>query len=87
MNLTMLPFEDEDFEIAAAIAKSKGRADENCIYTTTSEIIGMQWLSRFNRDNIVFSVIKTKELGFLVIQDLIDLNIESDMRRQFPNSI
>lgn len=87
MNLTMLPFEDKDFEIAAVIAKHGGRPDQNCAYTSTSSIIGIEWFARWDGDTNKFCVIKTEELGFLAIRDLDDMGIREKIKGKFPNSI
>lgn len=85
MQLTTLDFTDKDFDAAAAIAKANGRDDENCTYTTTSSIIGLHYLCRFDGDSKVFSIVKTKELGFLVIKDLEDMGIRDDMESRFEH--
>ena len=85
MNLTMLPFEECDNDAAEAIAKANGRDDDNCAYTSTSAIIGLEYFRRWQGDTKTFCIIKTKELGFLVIKDLEDMNIRDDMQARFPH--
>ena len=84
MKLTMLPFGDRDFKVAKEIAALRNRRDDNRVYTSTSTIIGLEYLSRFNGDTNKFTIIKTEELGFLVIQDLEDLGARDEMEMKFP---
>jgi hypothetical protein len=72
-SITQESFNDKDFAIAQEIGRRLGRA--NGVYTSTSDMIGMQFDKRFNGDTGFF-VIKTKEFGFLVVYDLVDLNME-----------
>ena len=71
--LTLLEFTPKDFHFARCMAARAGRTDENFVYTSTSAINGVEYLSRDNEDKNKFAIIKTKELGFLLIKDLADL--------------
>ncbi len=75
--LTQLEFEDSDFEQAEKIAAKLGY--KQTAYTSTSALWGLFCLS----ENPEYSkgphtggcIVKTKELGFLFVQDTEDLHL------------
>jgi hypothetical protein len=71
--ITQKTFDNRDFLTARLIAARLGRNDNNCVYTSTSNLIGLQYLKRNNEDKQFF-IIKTVELGFMVVSDLEDIN-------------
>ena len=76
--ITQLEFSEPDFEHAEKIAKRLGYTQT--AYTSTSALWGLFCL----RDRVIQTagcIIKTKELGFLFVQDLEDLNLV-----QYPRS-
>ena len=72
-NLTQLPFTDNDYNTAEKIAARLGRKD-NFAYTSHSDLIGFTCPRRFAADKEL-SIIKTKELGFLIVQTLEDAGL------------
>lgn len=70
--LTMLEFEEKDFETAEKIAKRLGFTQT--AYTSTSALWGLFCLpDRASQKS--GCVIKTKELGFMFVQDTEDLHM------------
>lgn len=76
--LTQLDFEEEDFEIAERMAKALGYTQT--AYTSTSALWGLYCLPD-NARQCSGCVIKTKELGFLFVQDLEDVHLDKEGRR------
>lgn len=83
--LTQVEFEPEDFEIAQRVAAHFGY--EQTAYTTTSALWGLFCINenpatwRGNRAALQpRCIIKTKELGLLVVQSLEDLRLDDDGR-------
>lgn len=78
--ISQLEFEEEDFPEAEAIAKAMGY--EQTAYTSTSALWGLYCLPENpatwrgpKRALQGCCIIKTKELGFLIIQDTEDINM------------
>jgi hypothetical protein len=83
-NLTMVEFEGEDFESAEKIAKALGY--EQFAYTSSSAVIGLfclpenpAYASR-GQATMAGVIIKTKELGFLFVQDGEDRHFDWNWR-------
>ena len=70
--LTQLEFEGDDWDTAERIAKRLGYTQT--AYTSTSALWGTFCL-RDRAGHRSGCIIKTRELGFLFVQDLEDLNI------------
>lgn len=71
--ITQLEFEEEDFDVAERVAKQLGYTQT--AYTSSSAMWGLFCLpDRATQKS--GCVIKTKELGFLFIQNLENLRIE-----------
>lgn len=70
--ITQIEFKDQDFEKTEQIAKKLGYTQT--AYTTTSGLWGLFCL-RDRPNQRAGCIIKTKEFGFLFVQDLEDLNI------------
>lgn len=73
MTLTQIEFDEQDFEVAKEIARRLGRKD-NWAYTSTSALMGFDCPKRYSNDTGM-SIIKTKELGFMVVSTLEDINM------------
>ena len=76
-NLTQLEFKGDDFKNAEKIALKLGYGN-NTVYTSTSALIGLFCLidgKQYKRGKKTGCIIKTKELGFLFVQDLEELKI------------
>lgn len=77
--LTQMEFQPEDFEQAYQIARRLGY--QQMAYTSTSALIGIFCLPENPRRNPQHRptqggcIIKTKELGFLFVQDQEDLGL------------
>lgn len=71
--LTQVEFEEKDFEIAEKIARRLGFTQT--AYTSSSALWGLFCL-RDRATQRAGCVIKTKELGFMFVQCLDDLNME-----------
>lgn len=71
--LTLLEFVETDFDIAKSIAKTMGRHDTNCAYTSSSDITGLYYFKQ-NPDDKEMIIVKTKEFGFMVIFDMEGIN-------------
>lgn len=71
--ITQLEFEEKDFDVAERVAKKLGYTQT--AYTSTSAMWGL-----FCLPDVAIQksgcIIKTKEFGFLFVQDLEDLHIE-----------
>jgi hypothetical protein len=76
-NLTMLEFTDEDLEVAKQIAYRI--CHRWTVYSSTSDIIGLFCEKAFYT-NASLAIIKTKEFGFMVVQDMEDLCLEDLMK-------
>lgn len=80
--LTQEEFQPEDFEIAERVARAMGY--EQTAYTSTSALWGLFCLGenpeRARPGQCIHEacIIKTRELGFLVVQDLEDLGLSPD---------
>ena len=83
--LTMLEFEPKDHDIAERIAKHLGYAQT--VYTSTSGLWGLfcvnenpeRW--RGNRNALQERcIIKTREMGFLIVQTTENLHLADDGR-------
>ena len=72
MQLTQLEFQDKDFPVVEEIAKRLGYTQTT--YSDTSDLIGLFCLRDHSAD-FGGCVIKTKEFGFMFIQDLADMNM------------
>lgn len=79
--LTQVEFSGDDFDTAKTVAKRLGY--EQTAYTSTSALWGLFCLPenprtwKGNRRALQGAcIIKTKELGFLVVQNLEDLGLE-----------
>lgn len=71
--INQLEFEESDFEMAESIAKRLGYTQT--AYTSTSALWGLFCLPDNARQKSG-CIIKTKEFGFLFVQDLEDLHVE-----------
>lgn len=67
-SLTQLPLNDEDMAFAARIAARLGHKG-NHSYSSTSDMIGLHCHEKRNGPKGC-AIVKTKEFGFLIIQDL-----------------
>jgi hypothetical protein len=76
--LTQLEFQGDDFDIAEQLAKRLGYTQT--AYTSTSALWGLFCL-RDRPGHRSGCVIKTKELGFLFVQDVEDLNLREQLHR------
>ena len=75
--LTQLEFIGEDFIKAEKIADKLGFKG-NYAYTSTSDLIGLFCLvdgEQYRQGKTKGCIIKTKEFGFMFVQDLEDLNL------------
>lgn len=71
--ITQLEFEEKDFDVAESVAKRLGYTQT--AYTSTSAMWGLFCLpDRATQKS--GCIIKTKEFGFLFVQDLEDLHID-----------
>ena len=84
--LTQLEFVGSDFATAERIAKSLGY--EQTVYTSTSSLWGLfclkenpEYWKGSPRALTESCIIKTRELGFLVVSNLEQLNLDEDGRR------
>lgn len=73
--ITQLEMTDDDLDKAEAIAKRLGWTQ--CAYTSSSALIGLFCLRNKN-DDTEACIVKTKEFGFLLIQNLEDLNLSDE---------
>lgn len=71
--ITQLEFEEKDFDVSEKIARKLGYTQT--AYTSTSALWGLFCL-RDRASQKAGCIIKTKEFGFLFVQDKEDLNIE-----------
>ncbi len=72
--ITQVEFEEKDFDIAERVAKQLGYTQT--AYTSTSAMWGLFCLpDRATQKS--GCIIKTKEFGFLFVQDLEDLHFKS----------
>ena len=71
-SITQVEFEANDFPIAERIAKKLGYTQYP--YTSSSVMIGLFCL-RDRPNQKAGQIIKTKEFGFLFVQDMEDLNM------------
>lgn len=71
-SLTQIEFGEKDFPIAERIAKKLGYTQYP--YTSSSSMIGLFCL-RDRPNQKAGQIIKTKEHGFLFVQDMEDLNM------------
>lgn len=72
----MLEFSGDDFDVAERIAKALGYTQT--VYTSSSALWGLFCL----RDRASMRqgcVIRTRELGFLFVQDVEDLNLRAKL--------
>ena len=82
--LTQLEFKDNDFKKAECIAQSLGYGS-NTAYTSSSDLIGLFCLvdgEQYKQGKKKGCIIKTKQFGFMFIQDLEDLELHDDI---YPN--
>lgn len=70
--LTQLEFDDNDFEVAEAVAKRLGY--KQTAYTSSSALWGLFCLPE-RATQKAGCIIKTKEFGLLFVQDLNDLHM------------
>lgn len=75
MNITQLEFTGSDFEKAEEIARSLGY--RQTAYTSSSALVGLFCL-RERASQRAGCVIKTKEFGFMFVQDVEDLNLNPE---------
>lgn len=85
--LTQLEFDADDFDIAERVARHLGY--QQTAYTSTSALWGLFCLPenpatwRGPRQALTAGcVIKTRELGFLFVQDLEDLHLDGEGRQE-----
>ena len=84
--LTQLEFDETDFPIAERIAQHLGYSQT--AYTSTSALWGLFCLpenpATAKRGEAIQGacIIKTRELGLLIVQDLEDLHLGTDGRRE-----
>ncbi|HET9256313.1 MAG TPA: hypothetical protein VFO16_14100 [Pseudonocardiaceae bacterium] len=74
--LTQLEFSGDDFEIAERIARRLGY--RQTAYTSTSALWGLFCL-RDRASQRAGCIIRTRELGFLFVQDVEDLNLRGKL--------
>ena len=72
--ITQLEFQGDDFEVAERIARRLGYTQTS--YTSTSALWGLYCL-RDRPTQRAGCIIKTRELGFLFVQDVEDLNMKA----------
>lgn len=72
--ITQLEFHDDDFEVAERIAKRLGYTQT--AYTSSSALWGLFCLADRPTQK-KGCIIKTRELGFLFVQDTEDLNMKA----------
>lgn len=82
VKLTQLEMSDADIEFAERIGRALGF--NQLPYCSTSAIIGVQCLPDRDRQKSG-AVIKTKEMGFLFVSTIEDLNLDDLAEEEFNN--
>lgn len=72
--ITVLEMSDAEIEIAERMAAAKGYSQT--AYTSTSDLVGLTCLPERTFPKHGGTVIKTREWGFMFVQDCEDLNLD-----------